>query len=211
MKNHFKSALVMIGILAVTISCQEKEDENPIKIAAQVDEVVNILADEFLLLEIQGGDENQAFGFRMLENENQNFSAKLETEKPNHPKTSLENCVSSIELTESQKTEIREIFIGLFECRLEIFQAFREDVLEIIKSMEAHRLEMLTQLLREEISRDEFKNSMLELRERYKSALEEIREKHAENLKPCLRGFVVSLRETLGEEDWETLVNCLKK
>jgi hypothetical protein len=211
MKTHFKSALVMMGMVAMTISCQEKEDENPVKIAAQIDEVVTILADEFLPLEIQGGDENQAFGFRVLEENNEGFNAKVLTEKPDHPKTSLQNCISSIELTDAQSKEIREIFIGLFECRLETFQAFREDILEIIKSMEAHRLEMLTKLLKEEISRDEFKNSMLELRERYKSAFEEIKAKHAENLKPCLRGFVENLRETLGEEDWEKLISCLKK
>ncbi|MFD2201083.1 hypothetical protein [Shivajiella indica] len=211
MKIHLKSALVMMGIVAMTLSCQEKNDENPVKIAAQVDEVVNILADEFLTLEIQGGDENQAFGLRIIEEENGTFSSKLETEKPNHPKTNLENCINSIELTETQTQEIRETFIGLFECRLENFQAFREDVLEIIKALEAHRLEMLTKLFREEITRDEFKNSMLELKERYKGELEEIRDKHKENLKPCLKGFVESLRETLGQEDWEKLVSCLKK
>lgn len=211
MKTHFKSALVMMGMVAMTISCQEKEDENPVKIAAQVDEVVNILVDEFLLLDIQGGDENQAFGFRVLEVYNEDFNARAQTEKPDHTKTSLQSCIGSIELTDTQSKEIREIFIGLFECRLDALQAFREDVMEIIKSMEAHRLEMLVKLFREEITRDEFKNSMLELREKYKNVLEEIRDKHAENLKPCLRGFVENLRETLDEEDWEKLVNCLKK
>jgi hypothetical protein len=211
MKNHFKSALVMIGMVAFAMSCQEKEDENPVKIAAQVDEVVNVLVEEFLPLEIQGGDENESFGFRVLPDEIDNFNAKEDTEKPKETKVSLENCLSSIELTDAQTKEVREIFIGMLECRQEIFQSFREEILKIIKSMEEYRLEMLIKLLREEITRDEFKNSMLEIREKYKGALEEIREKHKEDLKPCVRGFVENLRQSLGEENWEKLVSCIRK
>jgi len=210
MKTHLKSSLFLVGLLAIVISCQDKEDENPSKLTAEIEEVVNILADDFLTIEIQGGDENAPFSLRTQWIDSESLNTIVLTEKPDHPKTNLEKCTDNLDLTEEQTWEIREIFVGLFECRMEVFQAFREEIFEIIKSMEADRLEKLTKLLKNEITRDEFKRNMLDLREKYVKAITEIKQKHGENLKPCLRGFVENLRETMGPENWEKLVKCLK-
>jgi Spy/CpxP family protein refolding chaperone len=211
MKIHLKNSVFLVAsLLAISIACQDIEDENPSKLAAEVEEVVNLLADEFLTVELQGGDENSPFGLRTQWIDSESLNAIVLTEKPDHPKNSLEKCADNLDLTEEQTWEIRETFIGLLECRMEVFQDFREDIFEIIKSMEADRLEKLSLLLRNEITRDEFKSSMLDLREKYVKALTEIKQRHVENLKPCLRGFVVNLRETIGPENWEKLINCLK-
>lgn len=217
MKNQLKSLILLaVGILAIA-SCQEKNDGFPERIQREIDAVTALMADELITVDIQGGDETRAFGFRTFSDNEEEFSARLlgnQTEKNEHEKkverSRLINCLMQLELSDAQIREIRGLVMGMAECRLDAFQSLREEMVIIILAMENRRLELLEKLLKQEINRDQFRQGLIAIRESFKNQIEEIRKKHIEMVKPCIRETVTQLREVLGEEKWNQLYSCMK-
>jgi len=217
MKTQLKSLILLAGGFLAIASCQEKNDGFPERIQKEIDTVTALIAEELITVNIQGGDETRAFGFRTFSENEEEFSAGLlenKTEKNEHEKkverSKLINCLMQLELSDTQVREIRGLIVEMAECRLDAFQSIKEEMVEIILEMERRRLDLLGKLLKQEINRDQFRNGLLVIRESFKNRIEEIRKKHIEMVKPCIRETITQLRVVLGEEKWNRLYSCMK-
>jgi hypothetical protein len=212
MKSPIKYSVYLVAIFLLTWSCQEKNEGNPQRIDREIDNVVALLADELLVVEVQGGDENSSFGFRTLEDGS--YLTENNADKGTHEKqvgkSKLVTCLQNLDLSQEQLADSRNLILGMVKCRMDAFELLKEELFDIILAMENQRLSLLEKLLKQEINRDEFKAGLKDVRERFKNEIEDIREKHLEMIKPCLRELVVELREIIGEEKWEDLYACIK-
>lgn len=209
MKIYLKTLVMLAGVALLAASCQENDENNPARMDAEIDEVVNILADELLPIDVQGGSETEPFGLRTDETD-QNARV-LEGNRPPFPIIKLGDCVENLDFTEDQIRAGRELALQLFECRMEVHENFRAELKEVIKQMEQARKEAVQELRNEEITNAEFRAEMESIRERFLDAMKAIREKHKETIKPCLKEFVTELKVLLGEENWNKLITCLRE
>ncbi|PSL07386.1 hypothetical protein [Cecembia rubra] len=216
MKKHLKSWTILTGIFFLILACQEKDGLQS-KINQEIDNITGILAEEIISLEIQGGDETKPFGFRTSpEQAEVEFAKQLESHSNSHEhesiieRSKLISCLIRLDFTETQKREIRLLLLNMAQCRMEAFQLLRKDMVEIIAAMEKRRLDLLEKLMKQEISREQFHQGMLAIRETFKTSIEDLRKKHIEIIKPCIRETVVDLKGVLGEEKWSQLYSCMK-
>lgn len=216
MKSPVKIFLILAVFSFIVFSCQEKEGSLTQRINTEIDTVAGMLAEELLTVEIQGGDENRSFGFRVLETEfktqsdaGKNNNIQQEWHKNQVQQSRLIKCLQDLDLDADQIRESRNLILGMVECRIDAFQSLREELTDIILAMEIQRLTLLEKLLKREINRDEFMAGLQGIRESFKNEIQEIRKKHIDLIKPCLRDMVSNLRELVGEEKWNSLYDCV--
>jgi hypothetical protein len=208
MKNNLKTLVMMAAVAFFAFACQNNDDPNPAQLDAELDEVVNYIANEILPIGVQGGTENTPFGLRTSEGEDLN--ARIAMGRPPFPLIRLGACAEKLELTEEQVIEARALAEGLLECRRDVHETFLAELKEVIGSMEAARKAAVEKLRKEEITPAQFRAEMENIRKTFLEAMKEIREKHKETIKPCVRDYVKQLKDLLGEENWESLKACLK-
>lgn len=198
----------MAAVAFFAFACQNNDDSNPAQLDAELDEVVNYIANEILPIGVQGGTENTPFGLRTTEGEDLN--ARIAMGRRPFPLIRLGACAEELELTEEQIADARALAEGLLECRRDVHETFLAELKEVIGSMEAARKTAVEKLRKEEITPSQFRSEMENIRKTFLEAMKEIREKHKETIKPCVRDYVKQLKELLGEENWESLKACLK-
>jgi Spy/CpxP family protein refolding chaperone len=209
MKNKLRTLVMTAAVAFFAFSCQENDDATPAILEAEVDEVVDIVAEELFPIDVLGGTENLPFG---METDVTDYSARYGSDgKPKFPLRNLGSCVEGLDLTEDQVEKARELTVGLFECREEVHEKFLGELREILGKMEAERKEALQLLREEKITPAQFRERMENTRKKFQASMKLIREKHRDTIKPCLREYVKELKELLGEEKWGSLKSCLKE
>jgi hypothetical protein len=203
MKNNLKTLVMMAAVAFFAFACQNNDDPNPAQLDAELDEVVNYIANEILPIGVQGGTENTPFGLRTSEGEDLN--ARIAMGRPPFPLIRLGACAEKLELTEEQVIEARALAEGLLEYRRDVHETFLAELKEVIGSMEAARKAAVEKLRKEEITPAQFRAEMENIRKTFLEAMKEIREKHKETIKPCVRDYVKQLKDLLGEENWKAL------
>jgi Spy/CpxP family protein refolding chaperone len=209
MKNNLRTLVMTAAVAFFAFSCQENDDTTPAILEAEVDEVVDIVAEELFPIEVMGGTENLPFG---METDATDYNARYGTDgKPKFPLKDLGSCVEGLDLTEEQVEKAREMTMGLFECREEVHDKFLGELREILTKMEAERKEALSLLREGKITPAQFRERMENTRKKFQASIKLIRDKHRDTIKPCLREYVKELKELLGEEKWGSLKSCLKE
>ena len=203
-----KFILLAIAIISVS-SCQEKNDALSEQILIEIELFTAILADEFVEINIQQGNETRAFGFRGAEEISVGISERNENGS-NINNSKLISCLQHSNLTDVQIRGVRLLIIGMTECKMEASQSLREEISVIVGKMERKRLQLLDKMKKGEISREDFMRDVQKIREAYASEIENIRKKHVEMIKPCLREMVSELKQVLGQEKWTSLFACMK-
>ena len=209
MKKQLKYTLILAGMAFLTFSCQQENDVTPKQLEEEIDEVVENIIDQFLAVEISGGDENQPFSSDLGNEENPNGRISLDDTEEKGSKAMV-SCLHELNLDQTQLQEIRRLFFGFENCQSNVVKEYRHKIRQLISKMEEIRKELLGQVRSGEITPDEFRNKMEELKNRKKLVIQELRAEHAEDLKPCIRGFVSKLAISLGRENWTAFRECMK-
>ena len=209
MKKHLNNIWILLIMAFLTFSCQESQNDSPQQLEMEVEEVVEIIANQFLFIEISGGDENQPFSYNQIEDSQNSLRISLDDNSERSPEKMI-SCIHNLNLDQSQMQEIRRLFFGLGNCQIEVMKNFRGEIRELLSSMEDVRLDLLTKLRNGEISPDEFRKSMEELKERHKETISDLRRNYTEEIKPCIRGFVAKVPLIMGRENWIKFRACIK-
>jgi hypothetical protein len=209
MKEYLKSFMLLAIAIIVMPSCHEKNDAFSEQIQMEIALFTAILADEFVQVNIQQGNETRAFGFRSADDIPTGNSGKNENEA-SIDNSKLIPCLRQSNLTDAQISDIRLLMLGMTKCRMEASLSLREQMSEIIGKMERKRLELLEKVKKDEISREDFIKDVQKIREAYAGEIEDLRKKHVEMIKPCLKELVLELRQVLGQEKWTMLFACMK-
>lgn len=206
MLRYFYQISVLAGLIFTLNSCQQMNENEPKQFEVEVDEVVNIIAENFLTINIFGGDEERAFSSgRILGYEDSNMNIPSEDENPKP----LTACIRGLKLEQNQLHDISRLLFIFDNCKSDVIHSFREEIRKTIATMEVQRTVLLEQLQNGEISREEFKIKVEELRNRYSSVVEEIKNTHKEALIPCLKRFVTGLQMALGRDNWLSFRKCV--
>jgi len=209
MKKQLKYTLILAGMAFLTFSCQQENDVAPKQLEVEVDEVVEVIMNQFLSVEISGGDENEPFSSDLGNEENINARISLDETEERGSKAMI-SCLMGLDLDQTQMQEIRRLFFGFENCQSNVMMEYRGEIRQLISKMEEVRKDLLGQVRNGELRPDEFRSKMEELRKRYQLVILELRAKHAEDLKPCIRGFVARLPIVLGRENWTAFRECIK-
>ncbi|WP_373493290.1 hypothetical protein [Aquiflexum sp.] len=209
MKKQLKNILILAGMAFLTFSCQQENDVTPKQLEVEVDEVVNVITDQFLSVEILGGDENEPFSSDLGNEENPNARISLD-DSEERGSQGMVACLVALDLDQSQMQEIRRLFFGFENCQSNVMREYRGKIRHLISKMEEVRKDLLGQLRNGDISPDEFRKKMEEMRRRYQLIITDLRVEYAEELKPCIRGFVARLPVVLGRENWTAFRGCIK-
>jgi len=210
MNQQYNTIFTLAGLIFLTYSCQQVNDDVPEQFEAEVEDVVNILAYNLLTVNIIGGDGEQPFSSgRFLGGEDSFLSSTSRTEE--RDPMPMITCIRSLNLELDQLQDIRRLLFVFENCKSNIIIAYREEIRKLIGSLEGRRLELLDQLRSGAISREEHKIQIDALRDRYRFAFDELRESYKEELIPCLKGFVSRLQMTVEREDWLRFRKCVSE
>lgn len=209
MKKQLKNILILAGMAFLTFACQQENDGTPKQLEVEVDEVVEVIINQFLSVGISGGDENEPFSSDLGNEEDLNARISLDDSEERGTKTMIA-CLVTLDLEQSQMQEIRRSFFGFENCQSNVMLDYRSEVRSLIFKMEEVRKDMLVQLRNGEILPDEFRKKMEEMKRRNQLIIVDLRGKYAEDLKPCIRGFVARLPIILGRENWTAFRECIK-
>jgi hypothetical protein len=208
MKKQLKYNLILAGMAFLIFSCSHETDVTPKQLEVEIDEVIEVIVNQFLSVEILGGDENEPFSSDLGNEENPN--ARMSFDEPDEiGSRAMISCLRALDLDQTQMQEVRRLFIGFETCQSNVTKEYRSKIRRLISHMEEVRKGLLDQLGNGEIRQDEFRNKMEQLRKRYQLVILELRENHAEDLKPCIRGFVERLPMVLGRESWLGFRACI--
>ena len=211
MKHQYNTIFTLAGILFLIYSCQQVNDDLPEQFEAEVEEVINTIAENLLTVDIIGGNDDQAFSSgRFLGGEDSylSSSSSQDREKDQIPMIS---CIRSLELAPAKLQDVRRLLFVFENCKTNIMMAYREEIRKLMVSLEGRRLEHLENLRCGAISREEYKVKIEELRNGYKNMLEELKGSYKEELIPCLKTFVSRLQTNLGREDWLKFRKCISE
>jgi DNA repair ATPase RecN len=209
MKKHLNNIWILLIGAFLIYSCQESQNDSPQQLEMEVEEVVEIIANQFLFVEISGGNENQPFSSNQIEDSQNSLRISLDDNSKRSPEKMI-SCILNLNLDQSQMQEIRRLFFGLGNCQTEVMKKYRKEIREILSSMEEVRLNLLTKLRNGEISPDEFRKSMEELRKGHQETISDLRKNYTEEIKPCIRGFVAKLPIIMGRDNWLKFRACIK-
>jgi hypothetical protein len=209
MKKQMKYTLILAGMAFLTFSCQQENDVTPKQLEVEIDEVVEVIVNQFMSVEISGGSENEPFSSDAGSYENPNARISLDEAEEIGSKAMI-SCLMGLGLDQTQMQEIRRLFFGFENCQSNVMKEYRGEIRQLITKMEEVRKNLLDQVRNGELRPDEFRSKMEELRKRYQLVILELRAKHAEDLKPCIRGFVARLPIVLGRENWTAFRECIK-
>jgi len=208
MKKQLKYNLILAGMAFFTFSCSHETDVTPKQLEVEIDEVIEVIVNQFLSVEIFGGDENEPFSSDLGNEKNPN--ARMSFDEPDEiGSRAMISCLRALDLDQTQMQEVRRLFIGFETCQSNVTKEYRSKIRRLISHMEEVRKGLLDQLGNGEIRPEEFRNKMEQLRKRYQLVILERRENHAEDLKPCIRGFVERLPMVLGRESWLGFRACI--
>lgn len=209
MKKQLNYILILAGMAILTFSCQQENDVTPKQLEVEVDEVVEVIINQFMSVEITGGDENEPFSSDLGNEENTNARVALDDNEETGSKAMI-SCIMGLDLDQSQMQEIRRLFFGFENCQANVMREYRNEIRLLLSKMEEVRKELLGKVRNGEIRPEEFRKKIEELRKRYQLVIQDLREKHSEDLKPCVRGFVSRLPIVLGRENWTAFKECIK-
>jgi len=210
MKQQYNTIFTLAGIIFLIYSCQPANDDLPEQFEAEVEEVVNIIADNLLTVNIIGGDDDQVFSSgRFLGGEDCYLNSSSQDRK-NDPIPMIA-CISSLTLEQSQLQDIRRLLFVFENCKSNSMVTYKEEIRKLMVSLEGRRLEHLENFRSGAISREEYEIHIEELRKSYSSVMEELKISFKEELIPCLKGFVSRLQINFGREDWLKFRKCVRE
>jgi len=207
-RRQLKNTWILAGMAFLTFSCQQENDVTPKQLEVEIDEVIEVIVNQFLSVEILGGDEKEPFSADLGNEENPN--ARMSFDKPDEKGSrAMISCLRALNLDQTQMQEIRRLFFGFETCQSNVTKEYTGKIRRLIASMEDVRKGLLDQLENGEIRSDEFRTKLETLRKRYQLVILDLREKHHEDLKPCIRGFVARLPNVLGRDGWTAFRECI--
>lgn len=205
MKYTYDTIFVLAGIIFLIYSCQQLEDDLPEQFESEVEEVVNNIAENLLTITITGGEDDQPFrSGRFLGGED----SYLTSTSKNREKD-LISMIACIDSEQIQSHTIRRLFFIFENCKSSLMVSYSNEITKLMVNMEDRRLELLEDLRRGAISREEHIAKVEELRKSYDIEMEELKDSYKEELIPCLKGFVSKLQINLGREDWLKFRKCV--
>jgi hypothetical protein len=208
MRRQFKKIWILAGMAFLAFSCQQENDMTSNQLEVEIDEVIEVIANNFLSVIIVGGDDKEPFIAEFENEESQNARIFFDEFDEKGSRVII-SCLMALDLDQTQNQQIRRLFFGFETCKSNVTKEYNDEIRRLISKMEEVRKGLLHQLQNEEIRPDEFRTKLEALRIRYQLVVSEIREKHHKNLKPCIRGFVERLPLVLGGEGWTAFRKCI--
>ncbi|MBE0662115.1 MAG: hypothetical protein IH597_06580 [Bacteroidales bacterium] len=212
MKN-LKVRLIVVSVfsLAILVSCNKERQDSLQEQQITVDEIVEIVNQNYLGSNVIEGDEQTPF-FVTNEGLIDEYLAS-ESSFENQDK-SVNNrfirCLKSVNLDDEQIPQARRA-LKAYENRNErIIQKHRQAFSQLHDRMENNRTELIRQLRSGEIDRVEFKRKMTQLRTQYQQALIRIKESNASDFSRSFRMLMQNLNNVLTERQWNAFTGCLR-
>jgi hypothetical protein len=189
MKN-LKVRLIVTSVfaLAVFVSCNKERQDSMQEQQISVEEIVEIVNQNYLGSDVIEGDEQTPF---FVTNEGL-IDEYLATERSfENEDKSVSNrfvrCLKSVNLNDEQIPQARRA-LKAYENRNErIIQKHRQAFAQLQDRIEDNRAELIRQLRSGEIDRVEFKRKMTQLRAQYQQALMRIKESNAADFSSSFR------------------------
>lgn len=123
----------------------------------------------------------------------------------------LMRCLASVGLDSTQKTQVRKALAIYEDCKKDAVASYRKDLVDLNKKIQDAREALVKKFRNNEITRDEFKTGMENLRTRYQKAAETIKASYARALNQCYEAFLKNLKRILSDRQWAAFTACLKK
>jgi len=205
MKWQYNTVFTLAGILFLIYSCKQVNDDLPEQLEAEVDEVVNIIADNLLTVNIIGGGESQGFrSGRFLGGEDSYLSISSQDRvlKPIP-------MIACMGLEPDRLQDIRRLLFVFENCKSKSMVTYKEEIRKLMTGLEGRRLELLENFHSGAVSREKYQIQLEELRYSYSSILEELKVSYKVELIPCLITLVSRLQKDLGREDWLEFRKCI--
>jgi hypothetical protein len=212
MKN-LKVRLIVTSVfaLAVFVSCNKERQDSLQEQQITVEEIVEIVNQNYLGSDVIEGDEQTPF---FVTNEGL-IDEYLATERSfENEDKSVSNrfvrCLKSVNLNDEQIPQARRA-LKAYENRNErIIQKHRQAFAQLQDRIEDNRAELIRQLRSGEIDRVEFKRKMTQLRAQYQQALMRIKESNAADFSSSFRMLMHNLNNVLTERQWNAFTGCLR-
>lgn len=212
MKN-LKVRLIVTTVFAsaVFVSCNKERQDSSLEQQLSVEEIVEIVNQNYLGSDDIEGDEQTPF---FVDNEGL-IDEYLATESSfeNQDKSVANRfiiCLKSINLDEEQIPQARRALKAYEIINERIIQKHREAFARLNERMEASRVELIRRLRSGEIDRAEFKRKMTQLRAQYQQALMRIKESNASDFTRSFRMLMQNLNDVLTERQWNAFTDCLR-
>lgn len=169
--------------------------------------------DEYRSGDYSGGDE--AYGFSVTNSgipEDYTLTADDMDDdggKRHSPKRHT-NCLKKLNLSDTQKMEIRVALTDFDSCRFADIQQHIDSLKSLIVKIELSRQQLILDYKAGLISRGDFQLGLKGLRADFKVGLIAIKMQHADHLRDCYKTYLSSLQIILTPAQWQTFVNCRK-
>lgn len=121
----------------------------------------------------------------------------------------LLDCLRTAELTADQRPQIARALQAHRLRNERIIQAHRREVMQLRQQVETARQQLYRRFQAGDIDREQFRERMLQLRERFQEGLNDIRQSNAGMFSRSYRQLLEHLQGILTEEQWETFTTCL--
>lgn len=210
-------SLMLLGLAVMFTACNNEDEVGPEQTdtinEAQVEILANAITEQFMRVEIAGGDEKTGFNvtnYGLIDA----FSTEDESMNERRPangaaENRFASCLAGLSSDREQMMKIRMSFVAYNQCKAAHVNNFRKVVQELNARMERARIELLKKHREGEIDRDQLGEELKALRTRYAEALTNIKERHQDSFQNCLSNFLRRLNTILDEDQWLAFRNCV--
>jgi hypothetical protein len=212
MKNlKVRLIVTSVFVLAVFVSCNKERQDSMQEQQTSVEEIVEIVHQDYLGSDVIEGDEQTPF---FVSNEGL-IDEYLATENAFEIQDKSVNnrfirCLTSVKLDDEQIPQVRRALKAYENRNGRIIQKHRQAFAQLHDRMENNRQELIRQLRSGEIDRAEFKRKMTQLRAQYQQALMRIKESNAADFSQSFRMLMQQLNNILTERQWNAFTGCLR-